>query len=614
MKNSIPLEILFGNPVKTRAKISPDGGRISYIAPFKGIKNIWIKTIGKDDGRVLTNETINGIEWSYFWAYNNRHIIYEQDDAGDENLNVFITDTQTGKIKNLTPHKNIQARVLAVNKNYPDEILVVMNLDDPKLKDVYKINLRTGETTLESRNPGNVTCWFCDNHLITRLALQSRKDGGFNLLFKNNGNPRWKKIREWSIEEGITGGPEMFAGFNEEGNGIYLIDPKDSNTFRLVELNIETGEVKILVEDPASDVKEAFIDPDTFKAQAVLFQRARCEWMVIDESLAVDFERIRGLENGDFTIVNMDNANENWIVNFIKDNSSPSYYLYNRKTGKGELLFNEQPALDNYCLSSVEQISFTSRDGLTIHGYLSCPTTIEKKNLPLVLKVHGGPWWRDSWEFNPEVQFFTSLGYACLQINYRGSTGYGKEFINAADREWAGKVLKDLEDGVKFVIDMGIVDPRKIAIYGRSWGGYCALLASATMPGMFCCAVDVYGISSLVTFIESIPPYWEADRALLAKRIGDPDTEREFLEKCSPLYLAKEIKIPLFIAHGENDVHVKKSESDQIVKILKKNKIPHQYLVFSNEGHGFNHTENRVEFYKVLQEFLEKYVSKKAPV
>lgn len=610
MHKHIPLNILFGNPLKTRPKISPDGSMISYIAPFNNVLNIWLKTRGKEDDRPLTNETKNGIEWSYFWAYDGKHILYEQDDEGNEELNIFAVNIETEKIKNLTPFKNVRARILSLNKRYPAEILITMNRDNPELFDVHKLNPVTGESVLDTKNPGNVTCWLSDNNLRVRGAIAGREDGGYDLLAREPENAAWKRIAEWDVEQGMTGGPEYFQGFSGDNKGIYALDPRNSNTFRLVKIDARTGESAVIAEHPRYDAVKALIHPDTCDIQAVLFEKSRKDWSICDESIKADFDAITKMNDGDFQVINRDNADEIWIVSFTKDNASPSYYSYDRRSKTGDFLFCEQSQLDEYALSHTFPISFTARDGLKIHGYMTYPHGKERENLPMVLKVHGGPWWRDSWGFDPEVQFFADRGYACLQVNYRGSTGYGKDFINAANKEWAGKVMNDLEDGVRWVMSGGIAHPQKTAIYGRSWGGYCALLAAANLPDLFCCAVDVYGISNLVTFIKSIPPYWAADRALLEKRMGNPETGEDFLKSCSPLYMADRIKIPLLIAHGANDVHVKESESGQIVAALKKNGTEHQYILFPDEGHGFSKPENRLKFYNVLEGFLKRFMGR----
>ncbi len=608
MIDRIPINVLFGNPVKTRPKISPDGIRISFIAPLNNILNLWLKTACDDEGSPLTREGKNGIEWSYFYAYDREHIIYEQDDNGNENLNIFSIHIATGEVRNLTPFGDVRAKVLSLCRKHPDEILITMNRDNPELFDVYRLNLKTGNLSLDTENPGNVTHWLSDNDLFVRGAVESRSDGGYNLLSRESPESSWKKIAEWDIEEGMTGGPEYFPGFSGDNSFIYALDPRNSNTFRLVKIDAASGKTKVIAGDNYSDAVKALLHPETSEIQAVLFERGRKEWLITDESVREDFDSLAELDEGDFQIICRDDYDEKWIVKYNRDNSSCRYYLYNRKWKRGSFLFAEIPQLDEYELSHTLPISFAARDGLTIHGYITYPAGMENKSLPLVLKVHGGPWFRDSWGFDPEVQFFAGRGYACLQVNYRGSTGYGKDFINAADREWAGKVMNDLEDGVRWAVSEGIADPDRMAIYGRSWGGYCALLAAARLPGLFRCAVDVYGISSLSTFIKSIPPYWAADKALLEKRIGSPDTEEDFLNSCSPLYEADCIKIPLLIAHGVNDVHVKKSESDSIADALKKKGTPCEYLVFPDEGHGFSRPGNRVKFYGMLENFLDRHL------
>jgi dipeptidyl aminopeptidase/acylaminoacyl peptidase len=433
-----------------------------------------------------------------------------------------------------------------------------------------------------------------------------RDDGCSDLLIRKDKDSDWEVLLTWDGEDSMNCGPICFS---KDGNYIYLWDPRHVNASRLVRLEIATGREEVLAEDPEYDALKPLIHPDTYEIQAVSFYKARHEWMVIDESIKDDFKFLGELDRGDFFILNRDNDDNIWIVSFTKDTGPVSYYIYDRRLKKGTFLFSEKPALNDYTLASMEPVSFISRDGLTIHGYLTCPFGKEKTKLPLVLRVHGGPWWRDVWGYASEVQLFANRGYACLQINFRGSTAYGKDFLNAGNREWGGKMHDDLVDGVKWAVERNIADPEKIAIFGSSYGGYAALTGAAFTPDLFCCAVDVFGISNLVTFIKNIPPYWNTDiGAKLIKRIGDPDREEEFLKSRSPLFHIDRIKRPLLIAQGANDVRVKQSEAEQIVEALKNKGLEYEYILFPDEGHGFVRPENRMKFYSVAEKFLAKHL------
>lgn len=389
---------------------------------------------------------------------------------------------------------------------------------------------------------------------------------------------------------------------------MYLVDARNSNTGRLVKMDLATGETSVIAEDAQYDVSNVLVDPDNYTIQAVAFNRDRVEWIVLDESIKLDFDTIREISRGNFAVTSRDNADRTWIISFSRDDGPVAFYAYDRQTRKVTFLFDNQPDLNKYTLATMEPISFTSRDGLTIHGYLTLPPKTEGKNLPLVLNVHGGPQARDNWGYNPEAQWLANRGYACLQVNYRGSTGYGKEFLSAGDREWGGKMHDDLVDAVQWAIKQGIADPQKVAIYGGSYGGYAALVGATFTPDLFCCAVDIVGPSNLITLLRSVPPYWSALLVSLYRRVGNPDTDEEFLKSRSPLFKVDQIKIPMLIAQGANDPRVKQAESEQIVEAMKKRGIDYEYMLFPDEGHGFAKPENRLKFYAAAEKFLAKHL------
>lgn len=600
----IPKEILFGNPENTIPRISPDASKLAYIAPVDNVLNIWVKTVGKDDERPITNDDNRGI-YRYFWAEDNKHIIYLQDVDGNENWRLYQVDLETNEIKDLTPFEDVQVRIIDRDKNYPNELLIEMNKEDEMLHDAYHLDLLTGELLLIAKNPGNILKWKTDTDFNIRAAFAATPDGGFDLLIREDNDSEWTELLTWDSENALSSYP---VSFSKDGDYLYLMDSRNSNTSRLVKLEISTGNIEVIAEDPIYDVSSVFIHPDDYNIQAVSFTKERDEWIVLDKTIEDDFNIIKELDDGDFFIYNRDNNNENWLVAFTRDIGPVPFYLYNRNTKEATFLFYNQPNLNNYTLSSIEPISFQSRDGLTIHGYITFPVGKERENLPMVLNVHGGPYARDTWGYNPEVQWLANRGYAVLQINFRGSIGYGKDFINAADKEWGGKMHDDLIDGVNWAIDQGYADPEKIAIYGGSYGGYAALVGATFTPDIFCCAVDIVGPSNLLTFIQSIPPYWSSIKAMLYKRIGNPETEEDFLISRSPLFKVDKIKIPVLIAQGANDPRVPQEESEQIVQAMIDNNIDYEYLLFEDEGHGFIKPENRLRFYSTAEKFLSKHL------
>jgi len=610
----IPREVLFGNPDKAQPRISPDGKRLAYLAPLNGVLNVWVGPIGSaggsEDFEPATNDEKRGIR-IYFWAEDGRHLVYLQDEDGDENWRLYAVEPGSAprEARDLTPFDGVQARPLKKSKGAPEEVLIELNKRDPRVHDVHRLNLTTGGLELIAKNPGDIAGWVADESLAVRAALSATSEGGFNFLFREREDAGWRELLSWGPEDALNSGP---VGFSGDGARIFLRDSRGANATRLVELNPSTEELEVLAGDPQYDVADVLIHPDTREVQAVAFTRARTEWTVLDEDIRENFAAIRGLHPGDFAVTSRDRADETWLVGFTADDGPVSYYTYDRKTCKGTHLFDDRPELKGYTLASMQPISFEARDGLIVHGYLTFPPGESERALPMVLNVHGGPWARDEWGYDPEAQWLANRGYACLQVNFRGSTGYGKEFLNAGNKEWGARMHDDLVDAVNWSVEQGVADPERVAIYGGSYGGYAALVGATFTPDLFRCAVDVVGPSSLITLIRTIPPYWSTLLATFHERVGNPDTEEEFLKFRSPLFYVNRIKIPLLIAQGANDPRVKQSESEQIVAALREKGIDHEYLLFDDEGHGFARPENRLQFYAAAERFLAKHLGGRA--
>jgi dipeptidyl aminopeptidase/acylaminoacyl peptidase len=600
----IPREVLFGNPEKTAPKMSPDGTMMAYLAPVNEVINVWVKTIGQEDHRVVTKDENRGI-YRYFWAQGNEHIMYLQDVGGNENWRLYGVKLETGETKDLTPFDGVRVEIVDRDKHFPNDLIIAMNKENPQLFDVYHLDLASGELTMIAKNPGNAVGWLTDTKLKVRGAMAARADGGFDLIIRENEEADWQTLLTWDSDDVM--GADAIA-FSKDGKHLFLLDPRNSNTNRLVKMDLATGNVEVIAEDPQYDVGRVMIHPDDYEVQAVFFTKARQEWMILDESIREDFEAIAELDEGDFFIYNRNDADDMWLVGFTKDNGPIPFYAFDRSEKKGIFLFSHKPDLNDYTFSSMEPMSFTSRDGLTIHGYITFPVGKGRTGLPMVLNVHGGPWHRDVWGYNPEGQWLANRGYVCLQVNFRGSTGYGKEFLNAGIKEWGGTMQNDLVDAVNWAVEEGIADPDRIAIYGGSYGGYAALVGATFTPDLFCCAVDMMGPSNLITWITSLPPYAAPALALLYKRIGNPETEEEFLKSRSPLFKIDQIEIPMLIAQGANDPRVPQAESDQVAETMKEKGIDYEYLVYPDEGHGFLRPENRLDFYAAAEEFLAKHL------
>jgi dipeptidyl aminopeptidase/acylaminoacyl peptidase len=604
----IPREVLFGNPVKTQAQISPNGKTLAYLAPDdKGVMNVWVRTIGQNDDQVVTADKKRGIR-IYDWQQDSEHILYMQDFDGDENWHVYQTNLKTKNTRDLTPFQGVAAQGFVTDPNFPDQVLVPLNIRDRHLHDMYRINLKNGAVEMDTENPGDVAGFTQDNQFRVRVAQVFLPDGGTEIRVRDDEKSPWHTFLKWGPDESFGG----VAGFTPDNRSVYLISSVDANAARLLEVELATGKQAVVAEDKQYDVNGILTHPTKHTLEAVEFVRDRSEWILIDKSLQADFDAIRKVRAGDFYIVSRDLADKTWIVNYVVDDGPVPFYVYDRTSKKATFLFSNRPGLEQYKLAKMQPISFPARDGMTIHGYLTLPIGPEPKNLPMVLNVHGGPWGRDTWGLDNEAQWLANRGYAVLQINFRGSTGYGKAFVNAGDREWAGKMHADLIDGKNWAVKQGYADGKKVCIMGGSYGGYATLVGVTFTPDEFACGVDIVGPSNLVTLLSTIPPYWAPMKSLFKKRVGDLETEPEFLKSRSPLFKADQIKAPLLIGQGANDPRVKQAESDQIVAAMRQNGKPVEYIVFPDEGHGFARPENRLIFYAAAEPFLAKYLGGRA--
>ena len=603
----VPREVLFGNPEKIQPRISPDGKRLAYIAPVDGVLNVWVGDVGAaDDGfKPVTNDTDRGIR-AFFWGQDNARILYVQDAGGDENWRLFDTELATGTTRDLTPFEGVQAQLIAEEKEFPTELLVGLNKENPQLHDVYHLDVETGELEMVLKNPG-IIGFVADAEMRVRAGLQPRPDGGMNLVGRPPGAAaeEWQMLIDVNSDDALSTAP---IGFTADGKSLYLLSSVDANASRLLRVDLSDLKTVVLAEDPQYDVSGVMSNPDTKEIQMVSFTKARTENVVIDPQIADDIAAIEQIQPGDFTFLGRDHADRTWLVAFTVDDGPVAYYAWDRETRQATFLFHHQPALSDYTLASMEPFSFTARDGLEIHGYLTFPPGVDRSDLPAVLMVHGGPWARDNWGFNAEAQWVANRGYVSVQVNFRGSTGYGKAFVNAGNKQWAAAMHDDLIDAVEHVVGKGWVDRKRVAISGGSFGGYAALVGATFTPDVFCCAVDVVGPSNLQTLIESIPPYWAPIVAQFHERVGNPETEADFLWERSPLSKVDQIRIPILVAQGANDPRVKQAESEQIVNAMREKGIDHVYLLFGDEGHGFAKPSNRMRFFSEAEKFLSKHL------
>ena len=597
----ISRDILFGNPERAQPRLSPDGQRLAWLAPDKkNVLQVWVKTVGKDDDKMVTADKKRGIR-QYFWAEDNKTLLYQQDNDGDENFHVYGVDLASGNVRDYTPFQGVRAEVDSVNPDFPDEILVDANIRNRQLMDVHRLNLKTGALTLDTENPGDVAGWGTDAKFQVRAAQAQTPDGGTEIRVRDDVKAPWRTLLRVGPDEILE-----FEDFSLDGRSAFLKSSIGSDTARLVERNLATGAEKVLAVSPEVDAGPVVIQPKSHVVQAVSFAPGRASWKVIDPAVRADFDAIAKLNPGDFTIVNRTSKDDAWLVAFTSDRGPVTWYKWDRAARKGTLLFSAQPKLEGLALAEMKPVVIRTRDGLSMNAYLTLPNGLAPKNLPMVLFVHGGPWARDTWGYSGYAQWFANRGYAVLQPNYRGSTGYGKKFLNAGNRQWGLKMHDDLIDAVDWAVRQGFADPKRVAVFGGSYGGYAALEAATLTPEKFACNVDIVGPSNIKTLIAAIPPYWKPIRAMFDVRMGNVDDPKDadLIRNASPLFKADRITKPLLIGQGANDPRVNVKESEQIVDAIEKNKGSVTYVVYSDEGHGFARPENRIDFNARSEKFL----------
>jgi dipeptidyl aminopeptidase/acylaminoacyl peptidase len=626
----IERSVFFGNPDKASLKLSDDGKYISFLAPENGVLNVWIAPADNPkSATAITHDTLRGIR-RYFWAYTNKHILYLQDEGGDENWLLHAVNIESKEDRNLTPFDEIigadgkpimlpsgkkmrpRVNIDNVSHNFPNEILIGLNKRDPRYHDIFRLNILTGKLKLIQKNEGFLGFSTDDNYKV-RLADKMTPDGG-NEYFKPDGKGGWKTYFKIPREDMMT---TNVLGFDKSGTKVYMTDSRNRNTASLTILDLKTDKSELIAEDPKADISNIIIHPSKQTIQAASVNYLRTKWEILDNDIAKDIKYLNTLVDGDLIITSRTYDDKFWTIAFNVDNGPVPYYLYDRANKKAKFMFYNRKALEGLKLAKMYPLEIKSRDGLNLISYLTLPPWTDKnlsghpdKALPMVLFVHGGPWSRDTWGYNPYHQWLANRGYAVLSVNYRGSTGFGKKFLNAAIHEWAGKMHNDLIDAVNYSIKNGIASKDKIAIMGGSYGGYAALVGLTFTPDVFACGVDIVGPSNLKTLLGSIPPYWAAFFKVFATHLGDPATEEgnKLLEERSPINFVNKIKKPLLIGQGANDPRVKQAEADQIAKAMQDKNLPVTYVLYPDEGHGFARPANKLSFNAVVDLFLGKYL------
>ncbi|MGC9529913.1 MAG: alpha/beta fold hydrolase [Candidatus Bipolaricaulaceae bacterium] len=611
----IPRRVLFGNPDRAMVCLSPGGKWISYLAPAEGVLNVWVAPAGAPErAKPVTHDRGRGIR-HYTWAHTDRHVLYLQDADGDENWRAYSVDVETEEARDLTPQSGVQARLEGVSPRFPSQVLISLNDRDAHLHDLYRVNIQTGEKTLVQENEGFLG-FMADDDYQVRFALRFCPDGGAELLAKEGEG--WRPFIQVSPEDSLGTQP---VGLDAAGQVLYMIDSRSRDTAAVTAIDLHTGEQRILAEDSQADACGAIVHPVSKHLQAVSFTYQRRRWEVVDPEVATDLQRLAEAAPGDMTVVSRTLADDRWIVAYDLDRGPVRYYLYERQAGQVHFLFSSRAELEDYELAAMHPVIIRARDGLDLVSYLTLPADSDPAGTgrpaepcAMVLVVHGGPWSRDTWGLNPFHQWLANRGYAVLSVNFRGSTGFGKRFVNAGDREWAGAMHDDLVDAVEWAVAKGIADPARVAIMGGSYGGYATLVGLTFTPELFACGVDMVGPSNLITLLRNVPPYWAPMFPMLARRVGDPDLEEDqaFLRQRSPLTHVERIRRPLLIGQGANDPRVRQVESDQIVEAMRAHGIPVTYVLYPDEGHGFVRPENRLSFFAIAESFLAQFLGGEA--
>ncbi|OYU97788.1 MAG: S9 family peptidase [Bacteroidetes bacterium B1(2017)] len=597
------MEDFFRNPQNAYFILSPSGEQIAFTKPFNKRMNIFVTRIGSGDTSQLTSILDRDIA-GYFWKSDSQ-IVYVRDKGGDENFHLYSVNVNSGIQKDLTPFAKVNTQIVDDLIDRPDEMLIGMNKENPELFDVYRLNIKTGALSMEAKNPGGVLNWVTDHNGVIRVAVQS--DGVNNvLLYRENGKAPFKQVLRTSFKETVT--PLFFTFDNAY---LYATSNLNRDKAAIVKFDIANGkEMEEVFSHPEVDVDMLDYSRKRKVLTYIHYTTAKNEMKFLDketENLYKKLEEKLG-SNYEIYVTGHNTKEDKFLVRTISDRSLGTSYFYDLKKDELTKVAERAPWLNENQLCEMKPISYTTSDGLTIHGYLTLPIGVEHKNLPIIVNPHGGPWARDNWGWNPEVQFLANRGYGVLQINFRGSLGYGRTFWEKGFKQWGKTMQNDITEGVNWLVKEGIADPKRVGIYGGSYGGYATLAGVTFTPDLYACGVDYVGVSNLFTFMQTVPPYWKPFMEMMYEMVGDPKKDSLLLRDASPVFQVDKIKVPLFIAQGANDPRVNKAESDQIVEALKKRGVKVEYMVKENEGHGFNNEENQFDFYGAMEKFLATHL------
>jgi dipeptidyl aminopeptidase/acylaminoacyl peptidase len=603
----VAMEDFFKDPQTAGYRISPNGELILFRAPHAGRMNVFVQKIGDTTATPITHETERSI-YNAEWESDER-IVYVKDTGGDENTHILSVKPDGSELTDHTPFTQVRADVVDMLEDRPDELLIQHNKRNAQVFDVYLLNAKTGDLTMVAENPGNITGWITDHAGKLRVAISA--DGvNTSILFRENETEKFRTVLTTSFKETLS---PMFFTFDNQN--LFALSNIGRDKTALVEFDPRTGqELRVIYAHADVDIEGADYSKKRKVLTTVFYQTDRQQQYFLDDETKGIRKRIsENIPEYEFYITRRNKSEDKLLIYATSDRYYGGYYFYDVQKSEVRKMSDIKPWLKEENMASMKPISYKSRDGLTIHGYLTLPKGLPAQNLPVVINPHGGPWHRDSWGFNPEVQFLANRGYAVLQMNFRGSTGYGRKFWEASFKQWGRTMQDDITDGVKWLMQQGIADSTRIAIYGGSYGGYATLAGITKTPELYACAVDYVGVSNMFTFMNTIPPYWEPYRAMFYEMVGDPKKDSLMLAEVSPALHTDKIRCPLLVVQGANDPRVNKAESDQIVESLRKRGVVVDYIVKDNEGHGFYNQENQFEFCRAMENFFDKHLKQKAP-
>ena len=604
----ISREDLLGNPSRSTARLSPDGEHVAFLAPRDGVLNVWVAPAEElDEASPVTSEKVRPIR-SFFWSPDSSQILYIQDKGGDEDFLLYGVSLDGGETRNLTPFENVRVTVVGTSTDIEDEILIGLNNRDPRWHDVHRLNLETGDISLVRQNDGYAG-FLADNSLALRVAVRPLPDGSM-VIERIDEDGEMHEVTRIPAADALS---SNVIAIPQGADYAYMLDSRDRDTSALVKLDLATGATEQIASGSGADIGGLMLDPETREVEAYAVNYLLNRWYPVGDAVRADIVFLDREAGGEWSVTSRSQDDRHWTVVVDRVTEPATYWLYDRDARSLEKMFTTRPELEDETLAPMYPVEITSRDGKTLVSYLTLPphkdpdgNGVPEAPVPMVLNVHGGPWARDNFGYRADHQWLANRGYAVLSVNFRGSTGFGKDFLNAGDLQWGRKMHDDLLDAVEWAIASGITSRDQVAIFGGSYGGYAVLWGMTNTPEYFACGVDIVGPSNLKTLLDSVPAYWASFFEQLARRVGDPRTEEglALLKERSPLTYVENIRQPLLIAQGANDPRVRQAESDQIVDAMNAREIPVTYVLYPDEGHGFAVPENRLSFYAVAEGFL----------